>query len=244
MGKKKDKKRGEQVAADFTEHAMKQIAEQFQKQGLDVQLKVTSFDPVTGKVETKDLTPEQVYRPIPPMPPPISRGDVLPWAIWQRMMNQMNYPGWSPCRFANRCGANGDGAAFVYGVTRDRIGMWTQPFPVCHLRTDANDAKAAAGFDFPEEVIMPGLTYLASGMTIALFESVDTAARAAELMLPLLPPANLDIDEAKLKEIHSMLEFHGIRRSEDMHAHQRADGPELAIWTSVGADAEKPKVLS
>lgn len=241
MGKKKDKKRGEQVAAEFTEHAMKQIAEQFQKQGLNVQLKMTRLNPESGEIETKDLTPEQVYKPDPRTKP---IGDFLPWEVWQEMMQQMEQPGWTPARFANRCGALGTGAAFVFGIVRERIGIWQSPFPVCYLETAANNKRAQDGADFPHEVVLPGLTFVPSGVSLGVFYDMATAIRAAEVCLSLLPLKGDEFDITKLHVIYKAWEFHGIRKSEDVHAHATENGPKLAVWTTMGADVGKPEVVS
>ncbi len=153
------------------------------------------------------------------------------WETWKRCMTDNAIPGWTPCRFGNRAGYDGNSVGFVFGAVRRDLGLWMTPLPVCD--------------DIEETILEPTLvacmTYIPSGMGVGIFHDTATAAKAAELAEPIL--AGMKADDAsdepdwlsRKGRLHETWRFHGIREAEHRHAHS-GGADELAIWMQTAAN--------
>lgn len=163
-------------------------------------------------------------------------GNALPWDMWSREIElfRTEAPGWSPCRFYNRVGANEGRGTF--GVTRGEFGIWKQGYPVC-------------GDDDDDKVILPAVVHLYTGLNLCLCDTMETAIAVSDVLSGLdwagMPPA--DVEEparsqwAERYELcKTTLEFHGIRTSPERHAHDPNDGSPINIWVRGEPGEGKP----
>lgn len=99
-------------------------------------------------------------------PPDDAKTEGWTWAAWHREASNYQLPGWTFCRFA--IGTNDGRAAFVFGLTRCSYGIHHQTHQV---------AGAMGEVEKPLAI----MTHLATGVSVAIFESIGAAVYAAEI---------------------------------------------------------------
>jgi len=179
-------------------------------------------------------------------PPPDPEVDQpMAWEMWENLMGELRFPGWTPCRFASRAGSptSTDKALFVFGCTKGDYGIFQREMYVCDLTVRSRDPR-----------MVSTLIYLPSGHGLGLFSDRAAAASAADLACDLLanPPPTDDSDDSRaawaalIDRIKKTWEFHGIAPSPTIHTHAGWMGNEMSIYahSENATFANRPERLS